>query len=65
MASNQSHHVYTSLESTVSTMSVEIMVKCKNEFILKMGTPPGLSQHNVVGHKHGKCDTPPVLPASI
>ena len=46
-------------------MSVEIMAKCKNELLLKMGTPPGLSLHNVVGHKHGKSKTPPVLPVFV
>ena len=61
LALNWDHHVYSSLESTVSKMSVEIMVKCKNDLLLKMGTPPNLSLHNVVGHKHGKCDTPLVL----
>ena len=35
------------------------MVKCKNELLLKMGTPPDLSQHNVVGHKYQKSDIPP------
>ena len=57
--------MYTSLESTISKMSVEIMMKYKNELLLKMGTPPGLSLHNVVGHKHGRSDTTPVLPAFI
>ena len=40
-------------------MSLEIMVKCKNELLLKMGTPLSLSFHNVVGHKHGKCEHTP------
>ena len=31
------------LASTVSKMSAEIMVKCKNELFLKMGTPPSLN----------------------
>ena len=39
-------------------MSVEIMVKCKNELLLKIGTPPGLCLHDVVDHKQGKSDTP-------
>ena len=30
----------------------------KNELLLKMGTLPGLSIHNVVGHKQGKSDMP-------
>ena len=34
---------YISLESTVSKMSVEIIVKYKNELLLKMETPPSLS----------------------
>ena len=54
-----------SLESTVSKISIEIMVKCINELLLKMETPPGLSLHSVVGHKHGKSNTPPVLPAIV
>ena len=33
---NQGYHVYISLESTVSKMKVEIMVKWKNELLLKL-----------------------------
>ena len=46
-------------------MSVQIMVKFKNELLLKIGTPPGLSLQNVVGHKHWKSNTPPVLPVFV
>ena len=40
-------------------MCAEIIVKCNNGLLLKMGTPPSLSSHNVVGHKHGKNHTSP------
>ena len=43
ITSNQGHHVYFSLESTISTMSVDIKVKCKTKLLLKMETPPSLS----------------------
>ena len=47
-------YIYISLASTVSKMSVEIIVKCKKELLLKMGTPPSLRVTHLSQLQHGR-----------